>query len=324
MVVLRIASLRIKTTLLVLAVLNGLLPIQASAEGLDVPLQYTLSEDSPLVESVADLSRREKHFAAILQFYRQQSPHTISDKLAAAKSAWALGLVDLARQQWDSVLADREFQGAERSRAELARAILEVQEQDYERSRSLAERAARRLDASDLRAQFWLVIGESLTASGNVSRAEGYYQKAFEESTEPLRSEAAYLLGEVQMKLGMASEARYSYTSIEASSPYAPQGLRRLAEIDLLQRNFDGVLTWIREGKNAYPHFFEDAWSTYALISSLVEVKRLDSARKELKQFAKRFGASNSWYALAQASVEGAEFYEMYSRARLSGTEEAE
>jgi tetratricopeptide (TPR) repeat protein len=128
----------------------------------------------PSGESVPELSGRGEHFGALSSWSKLGDNHSVADQLAAARSAWALGLVAKARSLWENVLANEEFQGPERARTVLARAILELQEKQYEKARAISERAAREFERSPLRAQFWLVIAEALKGQGALSLAEDY------------------------------------------------------------------------------------------------------------------------------------------------------
>ncbi len=126
---------------------------------------------------------------------------------------------------------------------------MELQEGRYEDARSIAERSANTLPASDLRAQLWLVIAEALREEGAPSLAEGYYRKSIEDGSNEVQAEGRFLLAECQLKLGRINDARYSYAALDSRSKFTPRALRRLAEIDLTQRNFEGVITWIDEGR---------------------------------------------------------------------------
>ncbi|MFN8388988.1 MAG: hypothetical protein U0136_01710 [Bdellovibrionota bacterium] len=268
-------------------------------------------------ESIADLSRSGKHFEALTRYVQNPQNLGTAEKLAAAKSAWALGLVDRARALFDEVLANKDFRDDERARASLARSIVELQESNFEEARAIAERAGAKLESSDLRAQFWLVIAEALKEQNALSIAETYYQKAVKDGGREVQNEARYLLGECQLKLGMINESRYSFAAVEAGSPYTLQALRKLVEIDLTQRNYEGVVTWSDEGRESYPSDFRDGWLSYALISALVELGRPQDAEKELKDLKTQQSENNPWYALSQAALEAKLVSELYPETKL-------
>ena len=267
------------------------------------------------LESIEELARRGKYYEAIVRLFEEEDLSTPAEKLAAAKAAWALGLVDTARELWDEVFAQRNFRDLERSRAMLARSILELQESKYEAARSFAEAAAQELSASDLRAQFWLVIAEGLKEQGALSLAEGYYKKAAEEGNKKIANEALFLLGECEFKLGLISEARYAFAGIDTSTAYTAAALKRLAEIDLSQRNYEGVVTWVEEGRDSYPSEFEDGWTTYALSTSLLELGRTDEAQSEVNTFGVKHTEQDAWFLLARAALEAKQAKDLYPEA---------
>lgn len=273
------------------------------------PIAAALAPDAraSVGTDIVEQTERGDHLKALVSYDKVENSElqiSLADKLAAAKSAWALGLPSRARLSWDQALADPQFQGSERSRAQLARAIMELQEKNYEEARSIAERAAAENDIPAIRAQLHLVIAESLREQGATNLATDYYKKAREEGDKNTSNEAGFLLGETQLKLGQLTDARYSFTGIELTSPFAAQAIRRLAEIDLSQKNYDGVLTWIQEGRDNHFQEVDDAWSEYALIASLCELNRSKDADAELKTFRARYSETNSWYALAEAAIE--------------------
>lgn len=265
----------------------------------------TPNEPVVLGESISELSAAGEHFKALTKLYQSNEGElTLADKLGAAKSAWALGLVSTAREIWDEVLTDPDFRGPEHSRAALARSILELQEGNYDEARALSERAAPEVENSDLKSQFWLVVAEALKEQGALGQAENYYRRAVDTASDKNSSEAKFLLGEAQLRLGLTNEARYSFAGIESSSKFAPKALRKLAEIDLLQRNYDGVITWISEGRESFSEEFEDAWVGYAYLTSLLANDKIDDAQQELNRIRGRFSDENVWVSLSEAALE--------------------
>jgi tetratricopeptide (TPR) repeat protein len=260
--------------------------------------------DSGATDSISELSRKGNHFAAISKLIENDTNLNLADQLAAANSAWALGLVHRARALWDVALANKDFQDDERYRATLARSIVELQESNFEEARAIAERAAAALPESELRGQFWLVIAEALKEQKAFSLAEEYYSKAIRDGDKSLQNEARFLLGECQLKLGRMSDSRYSFASVESGTQYTEQALKRLVEIDLSQKNFEGVLTWIAEGRDSYPSDFRDGWTSYSRITALSELGREEDARAELQAYKVRRSEKDSWYPLAEAAVE--------------------
>ena len=131
----RILPLR---TMLLLAAVLAPLTVRAQVAASDLP-ELTKGSHNRM-ETISDLSRAGKHFEAIVKLITATEELNLSDKLAAAKSAWALGLVQRARALWDEALANKDFQDDERARASLGRAIIELQESNFEAARAISER----------------------------------------------------------------------------------------------------------------------------------------------------------------------------------------
>ncbi len=252
---------------------------------------------------IRQLTAGGQHFDALVAA-ADKSDLSLEDHLSAARSAWALGLAEAARKHWDEALANEAFQGQERSKELLGRAILELQEGRLEDARAQAERTAATIPSSELRAQFWLLIAESLRLQGALSQAESYYQRAVAEASGDTKSEASYLLGECQLKLGRINDARYAFAGVESTGKFAVPSIKRLIEIDLSQKTFEGVLTWVQEGRENFPSEFEDPWVSYAHSVALVEVGRLDDAAREVQRMKVRHSDNEPWYQVANASYE--------------------
>lgn len=284
--------------------------------GNDAPLflQYRAAKD----DSVASFAQRGDHFAALSAYYAREAEATLTDKLSAAKSAWALGLGDVARTIWDEALASPELQGPERSKTLLAYAILNLQEERYDEARRIAETTVQSLEQSELRSQFWLVIAEALNSQNVASLAEGYYKKAVADASDRLRSEALFSLAECQLKLGNRKEARKNLTAIDMPSEYTARALRRLVEIDSAEHNPQGVAVWIKEGRTRYPTEFHDEAMSLDYIDALLAQNQFGDADNELRDFKLRHTDQSPWYEVARASIESAHVQSLYPRARLS------
>ncbi len=263
-------------------------------------------------ESPVELSRSGKHFEAVTSIENSGTDATIADLIAASRSAWALGLADRSRDYSDRLLANRDFTGSERSRALLGRAILELQESQFESARAFAERGAQKIPSSELRSQFWLLIAESLKSQGIHSRAEDYYKRASLEGSEESKAEALFYLGETQRKLGMLEEARHTFTSVPIASAYVGPALRQLMEIDFVEREYEGVLLWLDEGNAAAHSQFDDPWTHYARVTALLELGRIEDAKAALTTFKVKHSENNHWYALAEAASEAAIIRTLY------------
>lgn len=288
---------------IVTSVLLGVNPTQA--ESVDI-LGDSRAMQFSNPQSLEALNQRGNHFE-VMTLARKQDKGllSLSEQLAAARSAWALGLVDEARDYWTLALADEELTGAERYRTMLASAILELQEKNFDKAREISERATIESDASDVRSQFWLVIADSLKAQKALGAAQEYYARAVEEAADTRKAEARYLLAECQYLTGQKQKARTNFVLIETSSAYSSLALNRLAEIDLELENYKGVITWIEAGRRRASSEFRGAWQSYAYARALVAEGKLKEAEQEVDQLKARVSEQDPWYQLASVTLEG-------------------
>lgn len=275
-----------------------------------VKLPEALNAPYPEEASIPELNAQQRHYDALRAYLGRTTAPVISpelnlaEKLAAAKSAWALGLVKTARDLWDQAFNDPAFQGPERSRAMLARSMLELQEGECVAAQNFAANGMQGVDDSDLKAQFSLVRGEAMATQKAYDQALAEYQQAAKVGNEDTKAEAAFLAAETQRKLGRLRDARTSLTAIETESPYAARGLRLLAEIDLADQNYQGVVTWLNEAREGFSSEFQDAWTSYGLVTAESRLGKFDEAEKELKSFQAAYSSGDTWYALAEATYE--------------------
>ena len=271
-----------------------------------VPVSESLKSPKSSPYSISDLSKHGMHFEALGEYERNKSKGlSLTDLTGAARSAWALNLVDKARTIWDTALARHDFGGTERAKALLARSILELQEGNFEKSRAFAEKGSALLEEpSEFRAQFWMLIGETLRAQGVKSQAITFYEKATQEGSEHSRAEALFLLAESQRDLGMHQKARHSYTSIPISSNYAAKALKGLVEIDYSDRDYGGVLTWIEEGFKNHAEEFNEPRLMYLHVTALLKLERIEDAQKVLHKLGTNFSEEEQWFEIAKSAVE--------------------
>lgn len=258
-------------------------------------------------DAIARLSKDGFHFEALSRFLAiPEKEASVAEKLDAAKSAWALGLVSKAGELFDEVLSDQDLllPDLERARTFLSQAILELQESNGKHAQHLAEQALLLATDSELRFQLYLVIGEALSSRTLLLQAADAYQKAIAEASAEPKNEASFLLGECQMKLGKFDNARATFVTVETQSRYAGQALRELTEIDFQQHQYEGVLTWISEGRKKHPDEFDGPWVSYAFIVSKLELGKLAEAKEELTKAITKHSKKSFWIALAEAAVE--------------------
>ncbi len=255
-------------------------------------------------DSVTDLSQHGRHYDALNKYLSLDRDAEISEKLACAQSSWALGLVNRARDFWQELLVNPDIKEEQRFQISLSEAILEMQEGNFDVARSIAEQNVNKLPPSELRAQFWMIIAEALREQKVYSLAESYYKKAIEEGSDKIRSEANYQLGVNQMSIGLVNDARYSFVTVPINSEYAAKALRKLVEVDLIQKNYDGVLNWIAEGRKNFRSEFTDSWISYAALTAQLENDKFEDAKREIQQMRLNNTSNNIWLTLAEAAYE--------------------
>ena len=267
--------------------------------------------DSALAEQIVNanntLSFSASPFKTLLSYQtRFEQERTLVEKLIAARSAWGLGLVDIARSIWDEALEDAALYGIERQRVMFARAIMELQEKNFEMARSMAEKALMQATDSKMKVQLSLLIAESLRSQGALSLSESYYSNALNGADGAQKDEVLFLLADNNYALGRFQEARKRYSEIDVSSEYASRALKKLIEIDFQERAYTLLIPWIEQGRERFASDFEDAWIRYVMTVALIETGELESAEKEYSLFTKWYSENNGWRLLAQAALESA------------------
>jgi tetratricopeptide (TPR) repeat protein len=220
-----------------------------------------------------------------------------------AEKAWSLGLVARARAIWEETLKARKVEGVERARTALSLAILELQEANFSKARTIAEEVALELRPSELRAQLWLLIAEAAKAEKALESAEKYYMKAVEEAEGERKAEAKLLLAQCQYDSQKFKEAKETLVTISSSSAYAPNSLKLLTAIDFRNKNYKSVIVWISEGRKKYSEQFDGEEIRYQEIVSMIETNRLREAKELLASFANNFSEESDWFVLAKATV---------------------
>ena len=228
----------------------------------------------------------------------------IERKMSCAKSAWALGLVGQARQDWNDLLNNPRLKGLDRVSAQLSYSMLELQEYNYEKARLIAQEVVSKLEDSNLKAQFMLLIGESLTAEGRSDQANNYFTQAYNIGDEVIKSWAKYMMAENKLKSKRVMAARDDYLQVDAASEYAKSALLKLVQIDFDNKDFDSVLLWGRELRENHLITEELAWLRYVTIESHIRKNNIRAAVAELEKLGQETQGNGTWYALSVAAME--------------------
>jgi tetratricopeptide (TPR) repeat protein len=290
-------SIRHTIQLLVFTTTLGALPLVARAE-------------HPV--DVERLSAEGDHFRALEVYERLPDRRLARDThVAAAKSAWALGLSRKAADLFDAVLRTDEIDVDERARITFSRGIIEYQEERYQEAALFAEKAANLLpEKSPLRGRALLLWGQSLFRVKAYSTAEEKLWRALAEAAASDRPEVAMSLGLVQVKLGKLAEAERTLKTIPTDNIYAAEAVRQLAAISMQTDQHDRARFWLDKGKADYGDFFLDSWSEYGQVRSALKDGDLPRARQVVEQAQKRLPPSDSWLIVMQALLEQAEWKE--------------
>ena len=231
---------------------------------------------------------------------------TTLSTVAAARSAWGLGLPARAIVEYDKALQDEKLEPSERARLLLSRAIIEFQEGRFQVAQLYAEKAAALLPTpSPLRSKVWFVWGQSLDRLSQYGAAEERYKLAADESSEDERGDIYYLLGKCQERLGRFDEARDSLQKVPLRHEQAPFAMRQLAEIALNAGRPKEVEFWLTTGRREYPESFLDSWVDYALARGAMMNQDDQRLSEILDEATKKYPPSDHWLNLLRGAVEG-------------------
>jgi len=258
--------------------------------------------------SVESLSAKyNQHFANVIACGNNLDANLDRDterKMSCARSAWALGLVGQARRDWNDLLSNPRLKGLDKVRSQLAYAMLELQEYNYEKARLLAQEVVSKLEDSNLKAQFMLLIGESLTAEGRLDQANNYFTQAYNIGDDVVKSWAKYMMAENKLKSKRVIAARDDYLQVDAASEYAKNALIRLVQIDFDNKDFDNVLLWGRELRENHLVTDEMPWLRYTAIEAYIRKKNIKAAVAELERLGQETQNRGTWYTLSVAAME--------------------
>jgi len=234
---------------------------------------------------------------------------SLSARIAAAKSAWALGLNRQAAEGFDSILREAQLPTDTQARLTLSRGVLEYQEERYAEAALFAEKTVSYLkQSSPLRSRALLLWGQSLTRVSAYASAQEKLVAALEDASSVDQPEIQYSLGVVEMKLGKYSDAEKHLKAIPTDHERAPATVRLLASISLETHQPDRARFWIEKGKSDYPEAFLDSWGDYGLLQIALEKGEISQARNTFESAQKQYAPSDPWLVLMQATLEQAQW----------------
>lgn len=259
---------------------------------------------------VQKLSAEGEHMRALAMYELLPNKKLVTEtRIAAAKSAWALGLNRQAAQAFDEILRDPNVTPEIRTRLVLSRGVIEYQEERYLEAALYAEKAIGYMRESvPLRGRAYLLWGQSLLRTGAYTNAHDKFQKALSDVQTSDKPEAHFALGLVELKLGRYTEAQKNLEAIPMDHNRTPVAVRMLASLAIETQQYDRAKFWIEKGKTDYSEAFVDSWGDYGLVQVALSKGNLEDARKIVEQAQKQFAPSDSWLVLMQASLELAEW----------------
>jgi tetratricopeptide (TPR) repeat protein len=259
---------------------------------------------------VQRLAASGEHLRALARF--EQLPRRVitpEARIAAARSAWALGLADRAIAEFDDVVVSEDITPIERARIHLSQGIVHFQEGRYQVALVHTDKAATVLtDPSPLRAKVWLLAAEAHARLQAFGRAEEFYHKALIEAAAEDKPDVHFLLGAVQRHLGKLEAARANFEKVPLRHDRTAAAVRSLGEIALETGDYAAAGFWLRRGREEYPDRFLDSWVDYAL----VRVAAHDGATDEVREIRTRaeaaYAPSDGWLTLLVAESEAYEW----------------
>lgn len=255
---------------------------------------------------VQRLTAKGEYFEALTTYEKLPKRKTTSGaSIAAAKSAWGLGLPLRAIEEFDKVLRDESLDSVERARILLSRGIIEYQEDRTQVAALYAEKSAALLpEAGPLRAKAWFLWGQALDRMGQYGPAEDKYVKAIEEGEIDDKGDMHFMLGRCLQKLGKNAAARENLEKVPLRHDKTAKAVRALAELSLAEHEYDQAEFWLGKGRQDYADEFLDSWVDYALMQVAISRSDQERARLILEESKKKYPPSDHWLNLLSAAEE--------------------
>mgnify|MGYP000982494089 CR=1 FL=1 len=267
-----------------------------------------LASSSALAQHSIDVQRyaaQGEFFKALAEFEKLPKRKVNTEaSLAAAKSAWALGLPDKSLEYYEDALKRGNLNEDARAGIILSEGIIHYQEGRNELAEVNASKAIKMLDNGIVKSRAFVLWGEVLMKLGKDGAAEEKFQNALSLSPDREKPEIFFLMGRAQMKVGRFKEAEASFKSIDVTSDRLPEALRYLSLISLEQGNYEATRFWLTKAMKEYPDMFLDSWVDYAMMEVFTNLKETDNVKKLLTTTTEKYPPSDHWYTLLQSAGE--------------------
>lgn len=238
-----------------------------------------------------------------------QRKRTSYSTIAAARSAWALGLTKRASEEFDRALSEDSLEPVDKGRVLLSRAIIEYQEGRHPTAVLFAERSSRELqEPSVLRAKVWLLWGQALNKMDAYPVAEEKLARALEEASVEDLGTIHYEIGLVKEALGKIQEAREHFEKVPLEHEKTPLAMRHLATLSLQDGKYEDAMFWLEKGRKDFRDNFLDSWVDYAQIEAAIGLDNVDKVRSIRAEAEKQYPPSDKWFSLLEAAAEGYEW----------------
>ena len=256
--------------------------------------------------SVEQLSARSDHMGALAAFDRlPKRQRTLAATLAAARSAWAIGLNDRAISEYDHALQYDELKSTERARTIFARGVIDLQEQRPQVARTYAEHALELIEeASPLRARVLALRAQAEIQEHLLADAEQDLSAAIEQASGEEVAEYHFLRAECRLQLGKRDDARVDLEAIPLEHARTPDAVRYLAQLALDTGQFEEAQFWLRKGRRDFPERFADSWVDYGLVRAALGNSDQVAARQAREEARQRLAPSDPWLNLLEAASE--------------------
>jgi tetratricopeptide (TPR) repeat protein len=238
---------------------------------------------------------------------------TATTALSAAKSAWALGLVDLAKKEFDRALvldsSSAQLSTESRARIYFSRGAIELQEGNYQGAIVYAEKADKLVrEAGPLNSEINQLWGEALFKSNKPQLALRKLEQALTGVSNEHAGDLHYSIGSAAMILGQLEKAEDHFTQIPVRHVRSALAIKSLGTIALENRKYQEVIFWLNKGREEYPDAFLDSWVDYALTKSYSSIGESQKATETATKAAAMYPPSDGWLILLQSISEQAKW----------------
>lgn len=229
--------------------------------------------------------------------------------LAAAKSAWALGLVKEAKTQYDRALLldpeGQELSDADRSRILFSRGIIEFQEGNYQAAIVFAGKASDLIEVEGpLKAEIFQLWGEALLKANKPQLALEKCEAALNWIRPEGEGDLHYLIATAAMTIGQLEKAEEHFTAVPLRHSKSGLAMKGLGMLALENKKYDEVTFWLTKGRQEYPDVFLDSWVDFALVKAYAASGDSEQLKKAYENATATYPPSDGWLILLQATAE--------------------